>query len=97
MDRTSDLKAHLEQKIKTAFSPLYLSIVDETGKHAGHSGAIAGKGHFIVHVVSQTFEGVLLLDRNRMIFDLLKEEMATSIHALSLRAETPMEWDRTTE
>jgi BolA protein len=87
------LQTHLEQKIREALSPVYLSVVDETWKHAGHSGAISGKGHFIVHVVSQQFEGVFRLDRNRMIFDVLKEEMTTSIHALSIRAETPMEWN----
>jgi BolA protein len=87
------LSEHLETKIKEAFSPLCISIVDETWKHAGHAGAITGKGHFILHLVSEKFEGVERLDRNRMIFSVLKEEMATSIHALSIRAQTPMEWN----
>jgi len=87
------LKAQLEQKIEVALSPLYLSMIDETWKHAGHAGAITGKGHFVLHLVSEKFEGVARLDRNRMIFGILKEEMATSIHALSIRAQTPMEWN----
>ena len=87
------LKEQLTQKIEAALSPVYLSIVDETWKHAGHAGAIAGKGHFTMHLVSEKFEGMMLLDRNRMIFGILKEEMATCIHALSIRAQTPLEWD----
>ena len=87
------LRKHLEQKINAALSPLYLSVVDETWKHVGHAGAVSGKGHFTVHVVSPRFEGVLRLNRNRMIFEILKEEMETCIHALSIRAETPSEWN----
>ena len=83
----------LEQKITEALSPDYLSIVDESWKHAGHAGAISGKGHFIMHVVSARFVGISRIDRNRMVFDILKEEMASSIHALTLRAQTPSEWE----
>ncbi len=79
-------------KINTAFSPGHVSIVDETWKHAGHAGAVGGKKHFIVHLVSQRFEGVSRLDRNRMVFDLLKEEMASEIHSLILRTQSPEEW-----
>ncbi|MEK7748033.1 MAG: BolA family protein [Nitrospirota bacterium] len=87
-------KEIIQQKITAVLSPCYFSIVDETWKHAGHAGAIKGKGHFIVHVVSEKFEGVSLLNRNRMVFEVLKEEMATLIHALTIRAQTPSEWEK---
>jgi BolA protein len=82
----------IQQKIKKILSPIHFSIIDETWKHAGHAGAVSGKGHFILHIVSEKFEGVPLINRNRMIFEILKEEMESSIHALSIRAQTPAEW-----
>ena len=89
----STTKKQIQQKIAAALAPCHLSIIDETWKHAGHAGAISGKGHFIIHLVSEQFEGVSLLNRNRMVFDLLKVEMETLIHALTLRAQTPSEWE----
>ncbi len=86
------IRIRIEQKIKAALAPVHLCIVDETEKHIGHRGATAGKGHFILHVVSDRFEGIPLLNRNRMIFATLKEEMTSEIHALSIQAMTPSEW-----
>ncbi len=68
-----------------------LDVIDESWKHAGHAGAAGGGGHFILHLVSEKFEGVSLLDRNRMVFDALKEEMQTEIHALVIKAKSPGE------
>jgi len=81
------------EKINASLTPVHLTLIDETWKHAGHAGASAGKGHFILHVVSQQFDGISLLNRNRLVFDILKEEMGSQIHALTLRAQTPSEWE----
>ncbi len=91
MISSSEISKKIEKKIKEQLAPIHFSIVDETWKHAGHAGATPGKGHFIVAVVSARFEGVSQLNRNRMIFEVLKEEMVSEIHALSIRAETPRE------
>jgi len=87
------IQEKIERKIAASLSPVHLSVIDETWKHAGHAGAVLGKGHFILHTVSQRFEGISLLNRNRLVFDILKEEMASEIHALSIRAQTPSEWE----
>ena len=89
---TSLTRERLEQKLTTALSPVYLSVIDESWKHAGHAGAISGKGHFVLHVVSERFQGVPRIDRNRMVFEILKQEMASDIHALTVVAQTPSEW-----
>lgn len=36
----------------------------------------------------------ILLQRNNMINDLLKEELETSVHGLFIVAKTPAEWDK---
>ncbi len=86
------IKDKIGEKINAALTPVYLEIIDETWKHTGHAGAVSGKGHFIVRVVSQQFEGISLLNRNRLVFDILKDEMVAEIHALTIRAQTPSEW-----
>lgn len=69
----------------------HVEIEDESWKHAGHAAA-GGGGHFQMTVISEKFEGVNLINRNRLVFDLLKEMMENEIHALSIRAKTPAEW-----
>ncbi len=68
-----------------------VAIVDESWKHAGHAGAESGGGHFILRVVSKRFGGVSRLDRNRLVFQTLAQEMQGEIHALSVAALTPEE------
>jgi BolA protein len=90
---SSQTAKKIETKIRAGLAPIYFSILDETWKHAGHAGAITGKGHFAIQVVSEQFEGQSRLNRHRMVFDILREEMETAIHALSIQAETPTEWE----
>ncbi|MFQ5780390.1 MAG: BolA family protein [Nitrospiria bacterium] len=94
MSATSEAtKEKIERKMNEQLSATYVEIIDESWKHAGHAGAASGGGHFILLVVANRFEGTSLLDRNRMVFDLLKEEMKGEIHALAVKAMTPQEWN----
>lgn len=82
----------IERKMKETLGAVFVEVIDESWKHAGHAGAASGGGHFILQVVSDRFEGVSLLDRNRLVFSVLKEEMGKEIHALAVKAATPSEW-----
>ncbi|HZR47685.1 MAG TPA: BolA/IbaG family iron-sulfur metabolism protein [Candidatus Manganitrophaceae bacterium] len=64
----------IERKMREALAAVHLEIIDESWKHAGHAGAASGGGHFILQVVSDRFAGVSLLDRNRMVFGILKDD-----------------------
>ncbi len=86
-------KEQIEHKIREALAASYVEVIDESWKHAGHAGAAAGGGHFILSVVSDRFEGVSLLDRNRLVFQILDEELKGAIHALTVTAKTPKEWE----
>ncbi len=81
----------IRQKMIQQLGAEEVAIVDESWKHAGHTGAASGGGHFILRVVSRRFEGVSRLDRNRMVFQVLTQEMQGEIHALSISALTPDE------
>lgn len=77
--------------LQAAFAPRQLQVVDDSHRHVGHAGARDGRGHFSVDIVSDRFEGLAPLARHRAVYAALDDMMATDIHALSIRAETPAE------
>ncbi|MBI3774967.1 MAG: BolA family transcriptional regulator [Gammaproteobacteria bacterium] len=84
--------AQIRTKLTEAFAPQRLDIVDESHKHAGHEGARGGGGHFNVMIVAEAFAGQTLIQRHRMIYTALGEELKQAIHALSIKAYTPAEF-----
>jgi BolA protein len=80
----------LRERLTASLAPQQLEIIDDSRKHTGHAGA-SGGGHFTVHIVAQAFTGKSLLERHRMIYDLLQDMMHTEIHALSIQARSPAE------
>ena len=76
------IKAKIELLLTEAFNPVFLEVVDESHKHAGHPGALQG-GHYQVTVVSKAFEGKKLLESHRMVYQAL-EPVKSSIHALAI-------------
>tara|TARA_R110000787_G_scaffold196178_1_gene307466 strand:+ start:1876 stop:2145 length:270 start_codon:yes stop_codon:yes gene_type:complete len=80
----------VEAKLIEAFSPVSLKIRDESHLHAGHVGARPeGETHFRVEIVSAAFAGRTRVQSQRMVCDVLKDELAGPIHALSLSATAP--------
>ncbi len=83
-------EALIRDHLQAALSPISLSIIDESHKHAGHAGARGG-GHFIIHIVSDAFSGKNTIQRHRMVYDAMGDLMNSEVHALSIKAETPTE------
>lgn len=84
--------AALDAKLRQAFAPVELDILDDSARHAGHAGARPeGETHFRVRIVSAHFEGLSRLERQRRIHAALAQELEARIHALSLTALTPQE------
>ena len=82
----------IKQKLTEALSPSILDVVDESANHKGHGGwREGGETHFNVTVVSDKFEGTSRVDRQRMVYALLADEMAERIHALALTTKAPAE------
>jgi BolA protein len=82
----------IRKKLKQAFAPMALEVVNDSRRHAGHAGSPGtGESHFTIKVVSHSFEGKSRLERHRMVNQVLAEEIAGKIHALALSALTPAE------
>lgn len=85
--RIADL---IRSKLTAALSPSRLEIVDESHHHKGHAGARPkGETHFRVEIVSDAFRGKSRIERQRLVYAALAEEMSHDIHALSLVTRAP--------
>lgn len=81
---------NIEHKLSEAFAPLSLKVIDESHLHAGHVGASPeGETHFRVELVSAAFVDRSRVDRQRMVYDTLRDELAGPVHALSVLASPP--------
>ncbi len=49
------------------------------------------KDHWEAEIISSAFEGKSLIERHRMVFSTLEEEMKGPIHALTLKVLTPQQ------
>jgi BolA protein len=82
----------LQHKLTTAFTPGRLQIDDDSARHAGHGGSRpGGETHFNVVIEAAAFAGVGRVQRQRMVYAALAEELAGPVHALSVKALAPGE------
>ena len=82
----------IRNKLKQAFTPERLEVVDDSARHAGHAGARGeGESHFNVVIVSSVFEGLSRVERQRRVNAALAGEFAAGLHALSIKAKAPGE------
>lgn len=84
------MREQIEEKLRTAFSPLHLEVHDESYRHNVPAGA---ESHFKVIIVSDSFSGQRFLARHRAIYSVLADELAGSVHALALHSYTDKEWE----
>lgn len=69
----------IKTKIRAALPDAQVELTDLTGT----------RDHWKARVVSAAFQGKSRIQRHRMVFDALAEEMKGPIHALTLDAWTP--------
>jgi BolA family transcriptional regulator, general stress-responsive regulator len=82
----------MRAKLSAALDPERLEIEDQSDRHAGHSGwREGGETHFSIKVASARFSGKRRLERHRMIYALLSDEIAGGVHALAIEALAPGE------
>jgi BolA family transcriptional regulator, general stress-responsive regulator len=89
------VEEQITKKLRQAFAPEMLEIVNDSHRHAGHAGSPGtGESHFSIKVVSRSFAGKSRVERHRMVNEVLAEELAGKIHALAISALTPEERSR---
>lgn len=76
-------KEEITARIQQAIPDARVELRDLTGT----------EDHWEATVISAAFQGKLPIQRHRMVFDALAEEMKGPIHALSLKTLTPEQTD----
>lgn len=84
------IEESIRRKITDHLAPAHLELENESH---GHNVARGSETHFRLIVVSEKFEGQSRVDRQRMVMDLLPDERARGLHALTMRTFTPAEWE----
>ena len=85
----------ITKKLRQAFAPVALEVVNDSHRHAGHAGSPqTGESHFSIKVVSESFAGKSRVERHRMVNEVLAEELKDRIHALAISALAPEERSR---
>jgi BolA protein len=78
----------ITNKLREAFTPESLDVIDESHLHEGHAGhRPGGETHFRIYIVSNAFEGKSRIERHRMINATLAAELAGPVHALAIKAQ----------
>jgi len=79
----------LEEKMRKAFTPQALEIINESHLHAGHQPGFDGQGesHIRVRIVADYFNGMSRVQMHRAINELCADEIAAGLHALAIDAK----------
>lgn len=87
----------IQQILVSTLNPTHIELYDDSASHAGHAGVReSGGGHFYATIVASAFEGRTLVRRHQLVYEALGDLMRTDIHALSIKALTPTEFDTQT-
>jgi BolA protein len=82
-------KDNIEKTLRDNLHPMHIEVVDESHMHSVGEGA---QSHFKVTLVSEAFDGKMLVARHREVNRLLASEFDKGLHALALHTMTPEEW-----
>ncbi len=79
----------------SVLNPVRLVVRDVSHLHQHHEAMKNIKGigetHFELEIVSASFSGKSLLQRQRRVYGLLRDELNEHVHALSMKTKTPSE------
>ena len=78
-------RQQIEDRLRKAFAPRALEVVDDSESHRGHAGfSEGGESHFNVYIRADQFGTINRLARHRAIHAALGPELIAQIHALAL-------------
>jgi len=84
--------AIIETKLREAFSPQALELIDESERHRGHGGwRDGGETHFRLRMTTVAFTGQTRIARQRAVNRVLAEELAGPVHAFAMELSAPGE------
>ncbi|VEN39223.1 unnamed protein product [Callosobruchus maculatus] len=89
MSISNPVEQSIRKKLTEHLGVSHLEVINESYMHNVPKGS---ETHFKVVVVSDKFDNTPLLKRHRMVNEILKEELQSGVHALSIEAKTTSQW-----
>jgi BolA family transcriptional regulator, general stress-responsive regulator len=87
---TGSVQQEMERLLTAAFAPTRLEVINDSAKHAGHSGDDgSGESHFTVVIEAAAFADQSRLERQRMVNRALGDIPGERVHALAIQASAP--------
>ena len=83
------VKLKIEKKLVAELNLDHIEVLNESSNHNVPAGS---ESHFKVVLVADNFQDKPLIARHRLVNKILADELASSIHALSIHAYTQTEW-----
>ncbi|CAH1246194.1 BOLA1 [Branchiostoma lanceolatum] len=89
-EKPGPVESIIREKLSQHFQPSHLDVINESYMHSVPPGS---ETHFKVVVVSDMFDKEAIIKRHRMVNGVLQEELEGPVHALSIMAKTPKQWE----
>ncbi len=83
------VEAELGTRLHERFEPNHLEVLNESHQHSVPANS---ETHFKVVIVSAQFEPMSRVARHRAIHEAVGSLLSEGIHALSIQAHTPAQW-----
>ncbi|XP_022209458.2 bolA-like protein DDB_G0274169 [Drosophila obscura] len=87
------IETAMRKALTTELKPVFLDVINESPQH---NVPKMSESHFRVLVVSEKFNDLTLIKRHRLVNDTVKNALKAAgfefMHALSIEAKTPKQW-----
>ncbi|NVE94549.1 BolA family protein [Altererythrobacter lutimaris] len=89
---TGPMAQEIESRLREAFTPTQLDIINDSAKHRGHSGDDgSGESHFTIVIEAEAFAAMNRLGRQRAVIEALGDIVGERVHAVAIKAKAPGE------
>ena len=79
---------YLDEKLREAFSPSLLEILNESHLHAGHHGHDGeGETHLRIRIVADAFDGMSRVARHRAVYEIVQPKIDEGLHACAIEVK----------
>jgi len=90
LSRATRIKTKLQSSLSATVIELH-GVLYQHADHISMKESSEQETHFNLKIVSEKFEGVSLVKRHCMAYEVLDDELKSGLHALSIVAKTPKE------
>ena len=84
-------KTSVYNKLFLELKPTHLEVTDFSHQHSVPDGS---ESHLTVTIAAERFRGLRLVQRHRLVYQTLQEEMTSGLHALQIHAFTEDELEQ---